>query len=72
MTPVEAAVLLVVSLVVVVLVPVVLLVWTGRRRSNEGAHADPLGNRDIGAAGPPLHSQRGLGDPGGGGGTGGQ
>ena len=51
---------------VIILVPIVLLYLRGRGRSNEGAHADPQGNRDIGAAGPPRHSQQdeGMGSAG--------
>ena len=45
----------------IILVPIVLLYLRGRGRSNEGAHADPQGNRDIGVAGPSRHSQQGDG-----------
>ena len=46
---------------VIILVPIVLLYVRGRGRSNKGADADPQGNHDIGAAGPPRHSQQGEG-----------
>ena len=46
-------------LVVVIATPIALLVWRARDRRDDGADADALGNRDIGAAGPPLHSQQG-------------
>ena len=52
---------LVLVFAVIVLVPVALLYWRGRGRSNVGADADPQGNRDIGSAGPPRHSQQGEG-----------
>lgn len=52
---------LVLVFAVIVLVPILLLWLSARRRSNDGADADPQGNRDIGSAGPPRHSQQGEG-----------